>query len=153
MTSAAAGVSFLHMSSVHFSSKTDQWSTPQGFFDEVNKRFGGFDFDAAANPGNAKCVNYSSDSLNIKWAEQSATKRIWLNPPYGRTIKDFIAKAVEAQKEGCLVVCLLPARTDTNWWHQYVIPHGRVEFIRGRLKFSGSKNAAPFPSALVVFHP
>lgn len=79
--------------------------------------------------------------------------KVWLNPPYGREIGLWVAKAVEEAAAGATVVCLLPARTDTRWWHDFVIKHGKVEFVRGRLKFGGCKNSAPFPSALVVFEP
>lgn len=74
---------------------------------------------------------------------------IFLNPPYGRAIKDFMRKADEEAKQGAKIVALVPARTDTAWWHNYCIHH-EIRFIRGRLKFGGSKNSAPFPSALVI---
>ena len=138
------------MNNVHFSSKTDDWSTPQEFFDKISLRFGGFDFDAAASETNTKCKMFSSNSLHIRWKDFTNNKHIWLNPPYGRIIGKFMEKAVEAYKDGCLVVCLVPARTDTRWWHEHVIPYAKVEFIRGRLKFGNSKNSAPFPSALVI---
>ena len=73
-----------------------------------------------------------------------------MNPPYGRTIKQWMKKAYESSLAGATVVCLVPARTDTNWWHDYAMK-GDIEFIKGRLKFGGSKNSAPFPSAVVVF--
>ena len=74
----------------------------------------------------------------------------WMNPPYGRTIGNWMKKAYESSLEGATVVCLVPARTDTGWWHNYAMK-GDIEFIKGRLKFGGSKNSAPFPSAVVVF--
>ena len=74
----------------------------------------------------------------------------WMNPPYGRDIKHWVKKAYESSLTGTTVVCLLPARTDTAWWHDYCMK-GNIEFIRGRLKFGNSKNSAPFPSAIVVF--
>jgi hypothetical protein len=73
-----------------------------------------------------------------------------MNPPYGRAIKDWMAKAYDSSKNGAKVVCLVPARTDTAWWHDYAMK-GEITFLRGRLKFGNSKNSAPFPSALVVF--
>jgi len=73
-----------------------------------------------------------------------------MNPPYGREISNWVKKAYESSKIGAVVVCLLPARTDTQWWHDYCV-HGKVEFIKGRLKFGGHKNSAPFPSVIVVF--
>lgn len=131
---------------VHFSSKTDLWSTPQEFFDKLNVEFG-FDLDVCATPDNAKCDSYftkDDDGLKQVWSGV-----VWLNPPYGRGIGQWMHKANEAAKDGAIVVCLVPARTDTKWWHDYVIHH-EVRFVRGRLKFGGSKNSAPFPSAVVV---
>ena len=136
---------------VHFSSKTCEWETPQEFFDEWNAEFGPFELDPCATSENAKCPKYytkADDGLVQPWAPY----KVWLNPPYGREIGLWMAKAYEESLRGALVVCLVPARTDTKWWHSYVV-HGRVCFIQGRLKFGDSKNAAPFPSAVVVFHP
>lgn len=132
--------------SVHFSSATDEWATPPGFAE----KYGPFDLDPAATAENAKAPKYYTRAecgLTRDWG----TGRVWLNPPYGRTIGKWVAKAVEAADKGATVVCLLPARTDTRWWHDCVIPFGKVEFLKGRLKFGGAKNSAPFPSALVVF--
>jgi phage N-6-adenine-methyltransferase len=132
---------------VHFSSKTDLWATPQDFFDTQNKKHK-FTLDACASIENAKCSVFftkEQDALTQTWRGV-----VWMNPPYGREIKAWVKKAYESSKEGAKVVCLLPARTDTSWWHEYVMK-GEVEFIRGRLKFGDAKNSAPFPSALVVF--
>jgi phage N-6-adenine-methyltransferase len=136
--------------SVHFSSASDDWPTPQDFFDKCNAEFGPFDLDVAAAPDNAKCPRYFTawdDGLSREW-----TGKVWMNPPYGRTIGDWMRKAYESAQAGALVVCLVPARTDTAWWHDYAIK-GQIRFIRGRLKFGGHENSAPFPSALVVFSP
>lgn len=76
-----------------------------------------------------------------------------MNPPYGREIGKWVKKAAESARGGATVACLLPARTDTRWWHEWVIPYAEVRFLRGRLKFGGSNNWAPFPSALVIFRP
>ena len=133
--------------SVHFSSKTDLWYTPQDFFkkyDDVYK----FETDVCATDDNAKCAKYYTeemDGLSQEWRGVC-----WMNPPYGRTIGKWMKKAYESSLSGTTVVCLVPARTDTNWWHDYAMK-GDIEFIRGRLKFGGSKNSAPFPSAVVVF--
>ena len=132
---------------VHFSSKTDLWYTPQDFFkkyDDVYK----FETDVCATDDNAKCAKYYTeemDGLSQEWRGVC-----WMNPPYGRTIGKWMKKAYESSLEGATVVCLVPARTDTNWWHDYAMK-GDIEFIKGRLKFGGSKNSAPFPSAVVVF--
>ena len=134
---------------VHFSSATDLHATPQDFFDKLNAEFG-FELDVCAIPENAKCSNYftpAQDGLKQEWHGVC-----WMNPPYGREIGAWMRKANEAAKSGATVVCLVPARTDTNWWHQYAIQH-EVRFVRGRLKFGDAKNSAPFPSAVVVIKP
>ncbi len=136
--------------SVHFSSKTDLWATPQDFFNTLNAEFG-FTLDVCALPYNAKCERYftpEEDGLQQLWRGVC-----WMNPPYGRTIGQWVRKAYESALEGATVVCLIPARTDTAWWHTWVMQAEEVRFIRGRLKFGGSKNSAPFPSAVVIFRP
>lgn len=134
---------------VHFSSTTPEWSTPQDFFDELDKEFS-FDTDVCATPENTKCpfsfYTKEDDGLSINW-----TGVCWMNPPYGRTIGLWVKKAYESSLSGATVVCLLPARTDTKYFHDYCLPYGEIRFIRGRLKFGGSKNSAPFPSMVVVF--
>jgi phage N-6-adenine-methyltransferase len=135
--------------SVHFSSKTAEWETPQAFFDKVNAVHGPLVLDVCANVGNAKCPRFytrAEDGLVQPW-----NGVCWMNPPYGREIGKWVRKAAESAGGGTKVVCLLPARTDTKWFHDYVLPYGKVEFIRGRLKFGGGANSAPFPSMLVVF--
>jgi len=130
-----------------FSSKTDLWSTPQDFFDIWNERYH-FTLDVCATHENAKCANYftkEQDALKQDWDGVC-----WMNPPYGRAIKHWIKKAYEESLRGATVVCLIPSRTDTIYWHEFVMK-GDITFIKGRLKFGGSKNAAPFPSAVVVF--
>lgn len=135
---------------VHYSSKTDMWATPQETFDRLDAEFGPFDLDVCATPENAKCKNFytrAEDGLAQPWRG-----KCWMNPPYGREIKLWMRKAYEESRKGALVVCLIPARTDTAWWHDYAM-RGDVSFIRGRLKFGGAANSAPFPSAVVVFKP
>lgn len=132
---------------VHFSSKTDLWETPQDTFDILNAEFG-FNIDVCAFPVNAKCSLYftpEQDGLIQEWQGVC-----WMNPPYGREIGKWIRKAYESSMSGATVVCLIPSRTDTAWWHDYVIK-GEVRFLRGRLKFGGQINSAPFPSAIVIF--
>lgn len=132
---------------VMFSSRADDWETPQWLFDQLNAEFG-FTLDVCATPDNAKCERYytkAEDGLAQDWSGVC-----WMNPPYGREIGRWIEKAYESSLGGVTVVCLLPSRTDTKWWHEYVM-RGEVRFLRGRLKFGGSKNSAPFPSAVVVF--
>ena len=135
----------------------DTWTTPKDFFNEVNKEFN-FGLDAAALqastlvPDNWYGPDHPDasrrDGLVRQW-HTDTDKAIWLNPPYGRIIKKWVAKATSEASSGATVVCLVPARTDTSWWHDSCIMH-EVRFLRGRLKFGGSKNSAPFPSALVV---
>lgn len=134
---------------VHFSSKTDLWSTPQEFFDKYDEIYN-FNVDVCATDENAKCEKYftqEQDGLAQEWVGVC-----WMNPPYGREIKHWMKKAFESSQKGATVVCLVPSRTDTIWWHDYAMK-GSIEFIKGRLKFGGSKNSAPFPSAVVVFQP
>ena len=133
--------------SLIFSSATDLWSTPQAFFDKLDAKYG-FTLDVCATMENAKCARYfteQTDGLNQVWDGV-----VWMNPPYGRRIVKWMKKAYESAQAGSTVVCLVPARTDTHWWHDYAAK-GEVEFIKGRLKFGGAEYNAPFPSALVVF--
>lgn len=134
--------------SVHFSSRTDLWPTPQSLFDELHSEFG-FTLDVCAMPDNAKCPRYftpETDGLSQEW-----TGVCWMNPPYGRTIGRWVRKAFESAAAGATVVCLLPARTDTAWWHEFVVKADEVRFVRGRLRFGVAAAGAPFPSAIVVF--
>ena len=131
---------------IHFSSASDLHATPQDFFDKLNVEFG-FDVDVCATSDNAKCETYftkNDDGLSQTW-----NGVIWMNPPYGREIGRWMKKADESARLGATVVCLVPARTDTNWWHDYAMPH-EIRFIKGRLKFGDAKNSAPFPSAVIV---
>lgn len=130
-----------------FTSTTDMWETPQDFFDNWDRIYN-FELDVCATPENAKCARYftpEQDALQQEW-----NGVCWMNPPYGRDISRWVKKAYESAQKGATVVCLLPARTDTAWWHDYCM-HGAITFVRGRLKFGGSKSNAPFPNAVVVF--
>lgn len=132
-----------------YSSNTDEWGTPQKLFDELNERFD-FDVDVCANANNAKCRRYFSkeeDGLKQDWTQ---FKACWMNPPYGRQIGSWIEKAYETSLHGTTVVCLLPSRTDTRWFHDYCVK-GDITFIKGRLKFNDGKVPAPFPSMIVIF--
>lgn len=137
-----------------FSKARQDWETPQGLFDIINEVWEyHFTFDAAASEENFKCLRWSGDSLNIPWGEEGSKERVWVNPPYDLA-KEFIAKAWEEVDEGRveLVMLLLPARTDTRMWHDIIAERAEeIIFLKGRLKFGGSTNSAPFPSALVVF--
>lgn len=132
-----------------FTSLTPEWPTPRGVFDMLNRRYH-FTLDACASPGNATCERYftkEQDGLRQEW-----TGTIFLNPPYGAEIGRWLRKAVTSAQSGATVVCLVPARTDTAWWHDYCM-QGEVFFVRGRLHFGDGKGPAPFPSAVVVFEP
>lgn len=135
---------------VHFSSKSDDWETPQWLFDKLHKKYN-FILDVCAQHKNAKCVEYIAENSleNLLWNCPPGAAA-WMNPPYGRKIGDWIQKAYETSLSGTTVVCLLPARTDTAWFHDYC-KKGKIEFLRGRLKFGSCKNSAPFPSMIVVF--
>lgn len=137
-----------HQTDLHFSSQKVEWETPQDFFDLLNAEFQ-FDLDVCATPENAKASRFftkEDDGLSQEWRGVC-----WMNPPYGREIGKWIAKARASALAGATVVCLIPSRTDTAWWHDFVQPFGKVNFVRGRLKFSGSSHSAPFPCAVVVF--
>ena len=123
------------------------WATPQAFFDKYNEIYK-FDTDVCAVAENAKCHKYFTPEEN--GLSQEWIGNCWMNPPYGREIKKWVKKAYQSSLDGTTVVCLLPARTDTACWHDYCI-NGKIEFIRGRLKFGNAKTSAPFPSAVVTF--
>lgn len=132
-------------------SETDQWATPQAFFDLVNSIYQ-FTLDVCAEASNAKCADYftpEQDGLKQEWRGSC-----WMNPPYGRTIGAWMKKAYEsARNNHATVACLVPARTDTRWWHEWAMKAQDIYLVKGRLKFGDSPDSAPFPSALVVFHP
>jgi len=127
-------------------SESPEWPTPQWLFDLLDDEFG-FELDVCATKDNAKCKKYytkKQDGLNKKW-----NGCCWMNPPYGREIADWMAKAKKSAEKGAKVVCLVPARPDTDWWWENALS-GEIRFIRGRLKWPGSNTIAPFPSAVVV---
>lgn len=135
---------------VHFSSSSEEWATPQPFFDRLNRQHC-FSLDAAATKENAKCERFYTKEDNA--LEKHWVGTVWLNSPYGRVLNQWVEKAYRESLHGAAtVVMLLPARTDTRYWHQYIFPHAaEILFIAGRLKFGNAENSAPFPSAIVVF--
>jgi phage N-6-adenine-methyltransferase len=139
-----------HRLAVHFSSRSCEWATPPDLFARLDARFCPFDLDPCANPENATCQRFFTRADN--GLAQPWTGRVFMNPPYGREIGAWVRKAWEAVESGAaeLVVCLVPARVDTKWWHTYAA-RGEFEFLPGRLRFGGAENGAPFPSAVVVF--
>lgn len=130
-----------------FTSNTDMWETPQALFDELDKEFH-FTLDVCAVPENAKCERYFTPAQNVLKQDWNTGGTIYMNPPYGREIGLWVRKAAESN---VTAVCLLPARTDTAWFHDYIYGKAEIRFIRGRLKFGNSKNSAPFPSMIVIF--
>jgi site-specific DNA-methyltransferase (adenine-specific) len=139
---------------VHYSSKTDEWFTPQKLFDELNQEFN-FDLDVCANSDNAKCQKYFNkkiNGLNQLWVTKNLIGSIWMKPPYGREIGKWVRKAYnESYISTATIVCLLPARTDTRWFHDYIYNKAEIRFLKGRLKFGDAKNSAPFPSMIVIY--
>ena len=133
------------------SSKSVEWETPISLFNELNNEFH-FNLDPCSTDENAKC-NYhftkEIDGLKQDWKGH----RVFVNPPYGRKeTAEWVKKSFcESQKDNTIVVMLIPARTDTRWFHEYVYPYAEIRFIKGRLKFGNSLNSAPFPSMIVIF--
>ena len=134
---------------IMFSSKTDEWSTPPRIFEELDAEFH-FNLDPCATHENHKCHNYmtkENDGLKASWAG----RRVFVNPPYS-DISRWVEKAFrEGHQDNTLVVLLIPARTDTKYFHDYIIHRSEIRFIKGRLKFGDQKNSAPFPSMIVIF--
>lgn len=134
-----------------FSSKTDQWSTPQNFFDRLNEEFC-FTLDPCADDQNHKCEKYftkEQDGLLQSWEGE----RVFCNPPYGKETQHWVKKCFEEVYCGnCeIAVMLIPARTDTKWFHRYIYQKAEIRFVKGRIKFGDQRNSAPFPSMIVVF--
>lgn len=140
------------MTDILFSSAKDDWETPQDFFDKLNKEFH-FNLDPCADKNNHKCDCYftkEDDGLSKDWSGHT----VFCNPPYGaKSTAEWIKKcADESRNPNTKVVMLIPARTDTKAFHEYIYHKAEVRFIRGRLKFGGAKNSAPFPSMVVIFN-
>lgn len=136
--------------SVHFQSQTVEWATPQDLYDSLHQEFS-FETDVCATPENAKCARFFTkfdDGLSQEW-----TGHCFCNPPYGSQIGHWVRKAFLSSQRGATVVLLIPARTDTHYWHDYVLKASEIRFLKGRLRFGCSTNSAPFPSAVVVFRP
>lgn len=135
-----------------FSSATDEWATPKDFFDILNAEFS-FTLDPCASDTNHKCEKYFTKEQNglvRDWGKEV----VFCNPPYGREIGKWIGKAIDSARCGATVVMLIHARIDTKWFHEMVCPNvEEIRFVKGRLKFGGSKNSAPFPSMVAVFTP
>lgn len=134
------------MNEILFSSNKEDWETPQELFNELDQEFN-FTIDVCADNRNKKCKRFytkEENGLLQNWNNEI----VWCNPPYGRKIGEWVKKAEESN---ATVVMLLPARTDTKWFHKYIYKKAEIRFIKGRLKFGNSKNSAPFPSMIVIF--
>jgi len=123
---------------VHFMSQRGDWKTPKALYQALDAEFV---FDCDPCPPNPQC-----DGLAIEWGQST-----YVNPPYGREIGKWVAKAHEESMKGKVIVMLLPSRTDTKWWHEHCMRADEIRFIRGRLRFDDQPNSAPFPSAIVIF--
>lgn len=137
------------MNKALFSSATEEWATPKDFFDALDAEFH-FTLDPCSTDDNAKCEKHytkEQDGLSQDWTGE----RVFCNPPYGREMPRWIAKCAEHGMRGGIAVMLIPARTDTRAFHEYIYHKAEIRFIRGRLKFGGAKNSAPFPSMVVVY--
>ena len=139
------------MDEVMYSSATVEWETPQDFFDRLDAEFH-FTLDPCSTHENAKCKKHftrEDDGLAQDWTGET----VYCNPPYGREMPRWIAKCADHASRGGIAVMLIPARTDTKAFHDYIYHKAEIRFIRGRLKFGGAKNSAPFPSMVCVFRP
>ena len=123
---------------VHYSSIKETWKTPKVFYEKLDEEFN-FDFDPCPS-------DPQFDGLSIEWGNSN-----FVNPPYGNVIGKWLEKAVDEQSKGKTSVFLIPSRTDTRWWHNYVMNADEIRFIKGRLRFEGATDNAPFPSAVVIF--
>lgn len=131
-----------------FAGASTEWATPDEVFDPLNAEFG-FTLDVAASEENAKCRSFfdkEQNALNRHWHGVC-----WMNPPYGKDVPKWMQKAADEAKRGVTTVCLIPARTNTNWFHDICFKHGEVRFVRGRPCFGGAKHGLPFPLAIVIF--
>lgn len=138
------------MRDILYSSASEEWETPLDLFRKLDAEFD-FDLDVCATPENAKCQRFftkEQDGLSQPW-----TGTVWCNPPYGRGVEKWVRRCLYHSLEngGGTAVMLLPARTDTKWFHRYILFHAEIRFLPGRLKFGKSKNSAPFPSMIIIF--
>jgi len=134
--------------------KSIEWETPPEVFNPINDEFH-FTLDVAANSENAKCSKYYTkhdDGMKQNWTGEIC----WCNPPFGRDVPKWCEKALHEKTNGATTVLIIPCKTNTNWWHELVIPHAEVRFLRGRVKFLKDKTqygqALPWPLAFVIYH-
>ena len=137
------------MNNVHFMSQSNEWSTPQDLFNQLNNEFD-FTLDPCATDDNTKCKKYytkNEDGLRQNWGGEN----VFVNPPYGREISRWVKKCYDEYLKGQTIVMLIPARTDTRYFHDYIYGKAEIRFIKGRIKFSNAKQGAPFPSMIVIW--
>lgn len=137
------------MNKTLFSSATEEWATPQEFYNALDAEFH-FTLDPCSTDENAKCAKHytkEQDGLAQDWTGET----VFCNPPYGREMPKWIRKCYEHYTGGGIAVMLIPARTDTKAFHEYIYGKAEIRFIKGRLKFGGSQNSAPFPSMVIVY--
>lgn len=135
------------MNDVIYSHKSDEWATPQDVFDALNDEFH-FELDPCATSENRKCEKYftlAENGLQKNWGGA----KTFCNPPYSK-IGEWVEKCYKESEHGT-VVMLIPARTDTRWFHKYIYGKAEIRFVKGRIKFGGARNGAPFPSMIVIF--
>lgn len=148
------------MNKVHFQSSNKEWETPSNLFIPLRKEFN-IVFDVCATEVNTKCKAFFDRKINglaQNWAAiiediSEGKASCWMNPPYGRGIDLWVKKAHDEALKGVTTVSLLPARTDTSWFHNYIHGKHEVRFLRGRVKFVDAPSSAPFPSMIVIFRP
>ena len=137
------------MNRIMFSRESDEWSTPRDLFDKLNEEFK-FTLDPCATAENAKCKRYftaEQNGLLQDWGGET----VFCNPPYSK-IGKWVEKAYrEGHKDGTVVCLLIPARTDTKYFHKFILHRSEIRFLKGRLRFSGAQYNAPFPSMVVIF--
>lgn len=136
-----------------FTSKIEDYGTPQKLFDQLSRELGPFDLDPCATRKNSKCKIFytkKEDGLKKDW---SWADKVFMNPPYGKNIRAWMEKALSSSRNGTYVVCLVPARVSTAWWHDLVEGKAHYHFIRGKIKFDGAPWSSPFPSAIVIYKP
>ena len=139
------------ISSVLYSSRSEEWATPPDFFASLDAEFG-FTLDPCATLENAKCTNFytkTENGLDQDWSGHI----VFCNPPYGRNIGDWAKKCYEASLDGATVVLLVHSRTDTRYFHNWIYGKAELRFVKGRLKFGDGKQSAPFPSLVAIFYP
>lgn len=147
------------MNKVHFQSGNKEWETPDTLFQPLKKEFN-IVVDVCATADNTKCKAYFDKKINGLTASWGVSNEIsvgkaacWMNPPYGRGIDKWVKKAYDESLKGVTTVALLPARTDTSWFHNYIHNKNEVRFLKGRVKFVDAPSTAPFPSMIVIFKP